>query len=272
MKEEINMDNIKEIATQLQQSYVENKVDVVNACNLPSLEGAIDIIDNVRNIVFPGYYERCNVPLETKLAALEDLLNDQISKSISSYRCCEVAEEDIERAKELTTKFMNKLVDIRNLLITDAQAHFENDPAAESKTEIIITYPGFYAITVHRIAYELYKLGVPILPRIIAEHAHTITGTDIHPGADIGPYFFIDHATGVVIGETTKIGSHVKIYQGVTLGALTTRGGQKLRGSKRHPTIEDYVVIYAGTTILGGETIIHSNQTIGANEFIVKSR
>lgn len=272
MKEAINMDKLKEIATLLEHSYSTEKVDVVNACNLPSVDAAIEIIDTIRYIVFPGYYERCGMPLETKLETLNALLIDQISKALSSYRCCELADEDVIKAQNLTNQFLDKLVDIRSLLITDAQAHFENDPAAESKTEIIITYPGFYAITVHRIAYELYKLGVPILPRIISEHAHTITGTDIHPGAEIGPYFFIDHATGVVIGETTKIGSHVKIYQGVTLGALTTRGGQKLRGSKRHPTIEDYVVIYAGTTILGGETVIHSNQTIGANEFIVKSR
>ncbi|MPM90276.1 Serine acetyltransferase [bioreactor metagenome] len=148
---------------------------------------------------------------------------------------------------------------------------FESDPACESKKEIILTYPGFYAIFVHRIAHELYKLGVPLVPRIMAEIAHSKTGIDIHPGATIGEYFFIDHGTGIVIGETAVVGHHVKIYQGVTLGAISLSAGRKMRGEKRHPTIGDYVTIYSGASILGGDTIIGNNVTIGSSVFLTRS-
>ena len=146
-----------------------------------------------------------------------------------------------------------------------------NDPAAYNKNEIICVYPGLFAIFANRIAHELYLLGVPLIPRIITEHAHSITGIDINPGVSIGKYFFIDHGTGVVIGETSTIGNNVKIYQNVTLGALSTRGGQKLKGNKRHPTICDNVTIYSGATILGGETVIGENTTVGGNVFITDS-
>ena len=151
------------------------------------------------------------------------------------------------------------------------QAAFDGDPAAYYKDDIVYSYPGLYAITVNRLAHELYLLEVPMIPRIMTEYAHNVTGIDIHPGAVIGKYFFIDHGTGVVIGETTVIGENVKIYQGVTLGALSTRGGQKLRGAKRHPTIEDNVVIYSGASVLGGETVIGENAIIGSNAFVTKS-
>jgi serine O-acetyltransferase len=143
--------------------------------------------------------------------------------------------------------------------------------AATGKEEIIFSYPGLFAIAVYRLANVLYRMGVPMIPRIMTEHAHSVTGIDIHPGATVGEYFFIDHGTGIVIGETTVIGDHVKIYQGVTLGALSTRGGQDLRGKRRHPTIEDHVTIYAGASILGGDTVIGKNSVIGSNAFITES-
>lgn len=148
---------------------------------------------------------------------------------------------------------------------------FDGDPAAESKDEIIFSYPGLLVISIHRLAHELYKLSVPLVPRIMSEYAHSITGIDIHPGASIGKYFFIDHGTGVVIGETAIIGEHVKIYQGVTLGALSTRGGQKLRGVRRHSCLEDYVTVYSGASILGDETVVGKGVVIGSNVFITNS-
>jgi serine O-acetyltransferase len=153
----------------------------------------------------------------------------------------------------------------------DLQAAYDGDPAAKDMAEIIFAYPGLFAITVYRLAHELYLLDVPMLPRIMTEYAHSITGIDIHPGATIGEYFFIDHGTGIVIGETTVIGNNVKVYQGVTLGALSTRGGQKLRGKRRHPTIENNVTIYAGASILGGETVVGEGCVIGSNAFITES-
>jgi serine O-acetyltransferase len=154
---------------------------------------------------------------------------------------------------------------------TDVEAFYDGDPAAFSIDEIIYCYPGLFAITVYRLAHVLYTLGVPMLPRIMTEHAHSVTGIDINPGATIGKYFFIDHGTGIVIGETTVIGENVKIYQGVTLGALSTRGGQSLRGKRRHPTIEDRVTIYSGASVLGGDTVIGHDAVIGGNAFITSS-
>jgi serine O-acetyltransferase len=176
-----------------------------------------------------------------------------------------------QRAQELCVEFFNQIPKVRAMVDTDLQAAYDGDPAATGKDEVIFSYPGLFAITVYRLAHELYKLGVPMLPRMMTEHAHSITGIDIHPGATVGNYFFIDHGTGIVIGETTVIGENVKIYQGVTLGALSTRGGQSLRGVRRHPTIEDNVTIYAGASILGGETVIGKGCVIGSNAFITRS-
>ena len=176
-----------------------------------------------------------------------------------------------EKARKITQEFFEKIPRVREFLETDLQAAFEGDPAAFDKTEIILSYPGFYAITVNRLAHEIFALGVPLIPRILTEFAHSRTGIDIHPGATIGKYFFIDHGTGIVIGETTVIGERVKIYQGVTLGALSTNGGQTLKGVKRHPTIEDNVTIYSGASILGGDTVIGEGCVIGGNTFITKS-
>jgi serine O-acetyltransferase len=190
---------------------------------------------------------------------------------LAKMRTWGVEEEAQARAEETTAAFLEKLPEIRALVETDLQAAYDGDPAAGSKAEVIIAYPGLYAITVNRLAHVLYELQVPLIPRIMTESAHSRTGIDIHPGARIGRYFFIDHGTGIVVGETTVIGDNVKIYQGVTLGALSTRGGQKLHGKRRHPTIEDNVTIYSGASILGGETVIGRNAVIGTNAFITKS-
>ena len=170
--------------------------------------------------------------------------------------------------KQIADEFILELNDVVGVLKTDLEAAFNGDPAALDYNEIIITYPGFFAITVYRIAHILYKKGVPYIPRIMSEYAHSKTGIDIHPGAEIGPYFFIDHGTGIVIGETAIIGKNVKIYQNVTIGALSLGRGQLLKGKKRHPTIMDNVTIYSNATILGGTTVIKNNVTIGANAFI----
>ena len=180
-------------------------------------------------------------------------------------------EEISETAAGIVTDFLQKIPRVREYLATDVDAFFDGDPAAFNHNEVILSYPGLYAVTVARLAHELFLLNVPLIPRIMTEYAHSKTGIDIHPGATIGKYFFIDHGTGIVIGETTVIGDHVKIYQGVTLGGLSTKGGQALRNKRRHPTIEDNVTIYAGASILGGDTFIGEGSTIGSNAFITSS-
>jgi len=182
-----------------------------------------------------------------------------------------LTEKHKKDAKEIVDKLFNDLPDIKAKLDKDAEAGFLGDPAAYSIDEIILSYPGFFSIFVHRIANYLFRLDIPLIPRMMSEYAHSKTGIDIHPGAAIGENFFIDHGTGVVIGETTIVGNNVKIYQGVTIGALSTQGGQRLSGLKRHPTIQDNVTIYSGTTILGGETVIGHDSVIGGNAFITKS-
>ena len=175
------------------------------------------------------------------------------------------------QAQEACLAFLGAIPEVRAMVQTDLQAFYDGDPAATGMEEIIYAYPGLFAITVYRLAHVLYTLKVPMIPRIMTEHAHSITGIDIHPGATVGKYFFIDHGTGIVVGETTVIGDNVKIYQGVTLGALSTRGGQSLRGKRRHPTIEDNVTIYAGASVLGGDTVIGHDCVIGSNAFITAS-
>ena len=179
--------------------------------------------------------------------------------------------DPLTEADAIVGAFLAKLPALREILFSDVDATFDGDPAARSMHEIIFAYPGIFAITVFRLAHELFLLSVPLIPRIMSEHAHSLTGIDIHPGATVGHHFFIDHGTGIVIGETTVIGNHAKIYQGVTLGALSTRGGQSLRGAKRHPTLEDEVTVYSSATILGGESVIGRGAVIGANAFITHS-
>ena len=272
---------LSEILAGLMGSYDEKKfIDKTDIFNQPDKAIIIDMIHKLQEIVFPGFFKPDTYRTYTVKSTVESLLEDityNLKKQIrivlrynSEFRDKTFEELDNE-AEKLVIEFLEKLPELRKLIETDAQAGFDGDPAAYNKEEIVVTYPGFYAIFVYRLAHELFKLGVPLIPRIMTEHAHSRTGIDIHPGASIGSYFFIDHGTGIVIGETTEIGDNVKIYQGVTLGALSTRGGQQLKSKKRHPTIEDNVTIYSGASILGGETVIGKNVVIGGNAFITKS-
>jgi serine O-acetyltransferase len=247
---------------------------------LPDKNVVIEIIDMLREILFPGFYRKLNAEnadlnhyIGQLLFELEDKLRRQICLALlHEYDGGEDREAEAEsRAGQITRDFVGKLPELRRLLYMDVDATLDGDPAARNKQEIIFAYPGIYAISVYRLAHEFFLLGVPLLPRIMTEYAHGLTGIDIHPGAEIGHHFFIDHGTGIVVGETTQIGNHVKIYQGVTLGALSTRGGQRLQGRKRHPTIEDEVTIYSSTSILGGETHIGKGAIIGSNAFLTKS-
>ncbi|MDE5966916.1 MAG: serine acetyltransferase [Lachnospiraceae bacterium] len=240
----------------------------------------IDILNKLQQMIFPAHFHDKSYrvyTLKNKLTMLlEDVLfnlNRQVSvalKRTPEYAQMEDAKRN-EAAHRICIAFFEKIPKIREYIEMDVQAAYEGDPAAYNTDEIIFSYPGLYAIFVNRIAHELYLLKVPMIPRVMTEHAHSLTGVDIHPGATLGKYFFIDHGTGIVIGETTVIGDRVKIYQGVTLGALSTRGGQSLKHVKRHPTIEDNVIIYSGASILGGDTVIGHNSIIGGNAFITAS-
>ena len=253
----------------------------IGSSNLPNRDVIIDLLQSIREVLFPGFFGRQNLtgtelPLHVHslLSAIRDTLFDQVRRAIRHQHQrsgkTECAHCDASAAA-ITDEFLTAVPKLRKILATDAQAAFDGDPAAGSVDEIVFSYPGYLAITIYRIAHELHTLGVPFIPRIMTEYAHGATGVDIHPGAAIGDYFFIDHGTGVVIGETTIIGTNVKIYQGVTLGALSTRGGQMLRGRKRHPTIEDDVMIYPNASILGGETVIGRGATINGNVFVTQS-
>jgi serine O-acetyltransferase len=256
----------------------------LNRVYLPSRDAIIDAIERLRQLLYPGYFGKqgltsANVKfrLGELVIELSDLLYEQVRCALR-YRDqlpgnngdderCEKCDHE---AAKIVAIFFDRLPQVREMLADDVQAQFEGDPAAQSTDETIFCYPGLFAISVQRMAHEFYKMNVPLLPRIMTEYAHSLTGIDIHPGAQLGQRFFIDHGTGVVIGETTQIGNNVKIYQGVTLGALAVFG-QAQRGHKRHPTIEDDVTIYAGATILGGDTVIGHGATIGGNVFITSS-
>ena len=270
---------IKKIALKLQDNYDSQKLfNVAIGEKLPNREVIISIVNELRKITFPGYFGTENMAYVSKdnfagstLATIYEKLFQQIKVALS-YGDKETEYKVIaNKAEELTLAFLNKIPETQALLLKDVDAQLMGDPAANSKEEIIFSYPGLYAIMVYRYAHILYELKVPFIPRIMTEHAHGKTGIDINPGAQIGEYFFIDHGTGIVIGETTVIGNRVKIYQGVTLGALSTRKGQELSGVKRHPTIEDNVVIYANTTVLGGETVIGENSVVAGNTFVTSS-
>lgn len=251
----------------------------INTRNRLNKNIIIDILEEIRSIVFPGFFEVKNLNRDSIEYHVGELLEDihyrlkkQVTKALYHTEEKDIRESDVQRkAEEIVKAFLARIPALREVLATDVQAAYDGDPAAFNTDEVIFSYPGVYAITVNRIAHELHVLGVPLIPRIMTEHAHTLTGIDIHPGATIGKYFFIDHGTGVVIGETTEIGDRVKIYQGVTLGALSTRGGQSLRSKKRHPTIEDNVTVYSGASILGGETVIGEGASIGSNAFVTSS-
>ena len=249
-------------------------VDKIDLHRHPDKAVITDIIKKLLRIVYPGYYRDKSYRMYNAKHNLSMLIEDvmfNLNRQVQLVLQDTGVEDADEKAQELCLAFFRQIPELRAIVQTDVQAAFDGDPAATSKDEVIFCYPGLFAITVYRLAHILYTLNVPLLPRIMTEHAHSITGIDIHPGATIGKYFFIDHGTGIVIGETTVIGEHVKIYQGVTLGGLTTRGGQSLRGKKRHPTIEDNVTIYAGASVLGGETVIGRDSVIGSNAFITHS-
>ena len=249
---------------------------------IPTQESAIQIINQARRILFPGYFTQTrldSLTLEYNLGQETTELFERLSKQVilsikhECLRYDQPCSQCIERAHDTALKFIHALPDLRAILATDIRAALEGDPAAKSFDEIISSYPGLFAITVYRMAHKLYQLDVPLLPRMMTEHAHGLTGIDIHPGAKIGESFFIDHGTGVVIGETTVIGKRVRIYQGVTLGALSLPkdAGNRFRDKKRHPTIEDDVIIYSNATLLGAEAIIGARSIIGGNVWLTES-
>ncbi len=262
-------------------------INHLGQCPLPHIDRVIEATENLKEVLYPGYRRRSrlhhgNVTYHVGdlIDSLHDLLCNQISRALchdagKSKACTAEQKARFEQlGHDRAYAFLEKLPKIRLRLAMDVQAAYEGDPACKSLDEVILCYPGLEAITVYRLAHELHKLEVPLIPRIMTEWAHGRTGIDIHPGATIGDYFFIDHGTGVVIGETCQIGDWVKIYQGVTLGALsfpTDEQGNLVRGTKRHPTIEDRVVIYANATILGGQTVLGHDSVIGSSVWMTQS-
>ncbi len=252
------------------------------AIPMPSQEAVVRIIHMGRRILFPGYFTQASINPDNleyyigqETCRLFEELSTQVDLAFKYHALVKgrSREGDIPDARTLAMSFVERLPEIKATLMTDVEAAMMGDPAAKSESEIIFSYPGFMAITIYRMAHELHRLNVPFIPRIMTEHAHSLTGIDIHPGATIGESFFIDHGTGVVVGETTYIGNRVRIYQGVTLGALSLpkEAVERLRYEKRHPTVEDDVIIYSNTTILGGETVIGARSVIGGNIWITES-
>ncbi len=279
---------LKEQLPELTRRIVQTYADVpaishLGHCPLPKYDAVVEIIEGLKEIIYPGYRRREGLHLGNVtyhvgdlIDGLHDKLTTQIGRALrhEARATCE-AETDYEAlGQAMAIRFLEQLPDVRRVLATDVQAAFEGDPAVTKPDEIIFCYPGLEAITVFRLAHELYGLGVPLIPRMMTEWAHSKTGIDIHPGATIGNHFFIDHGTGVVVGQTCEIGNHVKLYQGVTLGALSFQldgEGHLVRGVKRHPTIEDRVVIYANATVLGGKTVVGHDAVIGSSVWITKS-
>ncbi len=275
---------LPEIVEEVYVSYQNTpKIRNIGESPLPNKANIINIVEEIREILFPGYYgitdlcwENVRYFIGSKIDEIFVNLSTEISRSFR-HECKETGHiciECVDRAEKYSMDFFKKIPQLREMLEDDVQAAYDGDPAAKSLDEIIFSYPGIFAITTYRIAHELHIQGVPLIPRIMTEYAHGLTGIDIHPGAKIGRSFFIDHGTGVVIGETCEIGDRVKIYQGVTLGALSfpkDSQGMLVRGRKRHPTIEDDVTIYAGATILGGDTVIGKGSIIGGNVWLVES-
>lgn len=274
------MESISKLTSELVTSYAQvGGINHLDGKNLPSKRAIVAITHDLLALLFPGYFDEKPIhssEVKVETAALLDSvfgkLEDEIRKSFEYKPPKGLAKKDISQAAHaLTLEFLGKLPGIREILCTDVEAAFNGDPAASGKEEIIVSYPFIEAIAVQRLAHQLYLKDVPLIPRIMTEWAHSRSGMELHPGAQIGTHFFVDHCTGTVVGETAIIGNHVKMYHSVTLGAKSTSGGQKLRGKKRHPTIEDRVTIYPGATILGGDTVIGAGSTIGGNVFIMDS-
>jgi len=274
------VETVTQLTNQLIESYARvGGINHLDGKNLPSKRAITAITQDLLRLLFPGYFDEHLIhssELKAETAALIDAvlgkLEDEIRKSLEYHPPADLAKKDIARAAhDLTVEFLGRLPAIRELLQTDVQAAYDGDPAALSKEEVMVSYPFVEAIAVQRLAHELYLRDVPLIPRIMAEWAHSRSGMEIHPGAQIGTHFFVDHCTGTVVGETAVIGNHVKMYHGVTLGAKSTAGGQQLRGKRRHPTIENNVTIYPGATILGGDTTIGAGSTIGGNVFVMNN-
>ena len=279
-------DALTDLVDQIVDSYhAQSNLQHLDSTFLPSRAKTIQVTELLRRLVFPGFFDEQRLTSNTVHNHVGELLNqirDQLygqvrealryEKNITDGQGTgDDCQECDAQADRTTQEFLGRIPEVRRLLSLDVRAAFDGDPAAENNDETIFCYPGIDAIFIHRIAHELWQLKVPLIPRIMSEYAHNQTGVDIHPGATIEESFFLDHATGVVIGETAQIGKRVKIYQGVTLGALSTKGGQAWRGTKRHPTIEDDVTIYGGAIILGGQTVIGKGSTIGGSVFLTKS-
>lgn len=277
-------ENLDQIVKAIEKNYEADEIFFTKpGRKFPSRLAVKNVLKTLRRVLFPGYFgpEMLSAAaspsyfIGNTLIEVERELRGQIVTALTytsddpGARCA--PDEVQQRADEIMAAFFAELPNIQRVLLTDVQALFDGDPAAGSKEEVIFAYPGLYAIYVYRIAHVLYEQKVPIIPRIMTELAHSGTGIDIGAGAKIGEYFFIDHGTGVVIGETTEIGDHVKLYQGVTLGALSTRGGQRLAGVKRHPTIEDNVTIYSNASVLGSETVIGEGSVIAGSTFVTFS-
>ena len=281
MKEIVKQEEIKDIVNDIIADYSKGRnIDEMNLFNKPDKSEVQELVENLFKVVYPGYFRdrtyKIYTPENSFSVIIEDTfyhLNKQVVRALDYGKKKGTLTEEgrKEESYRICKAFFGRIPKIREYLETDLLATLDGDPAAGSYDEIILAYPGLFAITVYRIAHELYVEDVPVLPRLMTEYAHSLTGIDIHPGATIDKYFFIDHGTGIVIGETSIIGKNVRIYQGVTIGALSTRGGQKLSGKKRHPTICDNVTIYANASILGGETVIGENVVIGGNTFITSS-
>ena len=271
---------VTQLTEQLVASYAQvGGINHLDGKNLPSKRLVTSLTKDLLRLLFPGFFDdqlihSSEIKVETaaRLDAMLGPLEDEIYKSLEYNPPPEYVKSKLRRvAHGLTLEFLGSLPRVRELLQTDMEAAFNGDPAALSKEEVIVAYPFVEAIAVQRLAHELYLKNIPLLPRIMTEWAHGGTGMDLHPGAQIGTHFFVDHCTGTVVGETTIIGNHVKMYQGVGLVAKSLAAGQQLRGQKRHPTIEDHVTIYAGATIMGGDTIVGEGSTIGANVFLTTS-
>jgi serine O-acetyltransferase len=269
---------VAKLTGKLMASYAQvGGINHLDGKNLPSKTGVTQITVDLLRLLFPGFFD-CKRLHSSLLAAETSVLLDsvlhrleeEIGRSLE-YHPPKGRKPAPRAARQLALEFLDGLPCIREILQTDVEAAFNGDPAALSREEVIVAYPCVEAVAVHRLAHELYRRDIALIPRIMAEWAHTRTGMDIHPGATIGSHFFVDHCTGTVIGETSILGNHVKMYQGVALIARSLSGGQQLRGIKRHPTIEDRVTIYAGATIMGGDTVVGAGSTIAANVFLSHS-
>ena len=249
-------------------------IDRMNPFAHPDKEVVIDMIGKLMRIVYPGFSRDKNYRIynthHNLSMLIEDVMYNMVKQLTMVFQADMEEQQAQEKAQQVSLDFFRAIPALRDVIQTDVEAFYDGDPAAYSTDEIVYCYPGIFAITVYRLAHVLYAMGVPLLPRIMTEHAHSETGIDINPGAAIGKYFFIDHGTGIVVGETTVIGDHVKLYQGVTLGALSPRHGHAVTG-KRHPTVGDNATIYSGASILGGKTVIGANSVIGGNSFITES-